>query len=87
MLKAQEHNNLKKAGMPEEELDRPAIVICHSFPECWRLPADGDEMESPGCPCPDPNSDEQVRGGAGWAMDVRHWEAMPRQQQRGCTQQ
>jgi hypothetical protein len=60
---------MKKSGLPEEEMDRPAIVICHSFPECWRLPTDGEEMESPGCPCPDPNSDEQV-GAAGWGRGV-----------------
>jgi hypothetical protein len=72
---------MKKAGMPEEELDRPAIVICHSFPECWRLPTDGDEMESPGCPCPDPNSDEQVRCRPGSPL------MSMRCRSKGCRQQ
>lgn len=41
------------------EMNRTAIVICHSFPKCWakdgQLRSPGED--TPGCPCP---SDEMV---------------------------
>jgi hypothetical protein len=59
----QEYARLARAAVAEDGLSRPAIAICHSFPDCWaRPPADSDEhaMSAPGCPCPHVGGDEVV---------------------------
>ncbi|GBF99949.1 hypothetical protein Rsub_12642 [Raphidocelis subcapitata] len=60
LLERQEYAHLARGGLPEFELTRPAIAVCHSFPDCWHRPvvasdpgAAGDTpMSAPGCPCP-----------------------------------
>jgi len=59
-----------RGGLSEQELSRPAIAICHSFPDCWSISNSklsvGDEdsgdkpMKAPGCPCPAAEGDEVV---------------------------
>ena len=58
---AQEYNALARGKLPQHELDRPAVAICHSFPDCWLLSADANSMRVPGCPCPPPELSELVR--------------------------
>ncbi len=29
-------------NLPDQEAHRPLIVVCHTFPDCWRTPADDD---------------------------------------------
>lgn len=48
-----------KGGLSDAELWRPAIAVCHTFPECWGWgdspPAEAANdrpMAAPGCPCP-----------------------------------
>lgn len=33
-LQAQEYTNLSR-GLAKTELERPAIAVCHSHPDCW----------------------------------------------------
>lgn len=63
---SQEYARLSKGALPEGKLQRPAIAICHSFPECWARGGgrgrgggrDRDPpMAAPGCPCPPDDSD------------------------------
>jgi hypothetical protein len=60
-LQEQEYEALAKGRIPEEDMERPAIVICHSFPECWQLDQDVLRVGggTPGCPCPQ----QQDKGG------------------------
>ncbi|KAF8056240.1 hypothetical protein HT031_006428 [Scenedesmus sp. PABB004] len=59
LLQRQEHGALLRS-LPAAALDRPAIVVCHSFPDCWLLPKDQGGMRVPGCPCPPPEASELV---------------------------
>jgi len=56
----QEYNSLAKGRLPKAELDRPAIAVCHSFPDCWLMPQDIPGMMVPGCPCPPPEVNDLV---------------------------
>jgi hypothetical protein len=48
-----------RGRLAPEEADRPALAVCHVFPDCWPLRggAAADDaphgMDVPGCPCPD----------------------------------
>ena len=35
----QEFASLSKGGLVSADMARPAIAVCHSFPDCWALPA------------------------------------------------
>lgn len=50
-LQDQEYSNLSRGRLNATELDRPAIAVCHSFPDCWRMQNDIASMVT-GCPCP-----------------------------------
>lgn len=55
LSQAQEYTNLSRGRLNRTELERPAIAVCHSFPDCWRMQRDVPAMGVPGCPCPPEN--------------------------------
>ncbi|KAI8475933.1 MAG: hypothetical protein J3K34DRAFT_517089 [Monoraphidium minutum] len=76
LLERQEYARLSKGALPERELQRPAIAICHTFPECWARgdaarglpwPRGDPPMAAPGCPCP-PGGAEEVAYRVGRTM-------------------
>ncbi|KAF6262613.1 hypothetical protein COO60DRAFT_599783 [Scenedesmus sp. NREL 46B-D3] len=60
LLQDQEYNSLIRGRLPQRELQRPAIAICHTFPDCYLLPKDTNGMDVPGCPCPSPDMKDLV---------------------------
>ena len=38
--------------LSQSESARPAIVICHTFPDCWLRPGETSYPKVPGSPCP-----------------------------------
>jgi hypothetical protein len=46
-LQEQEYNSLIRGRLPEQELQRPAIAVCHTFPDCYLLPKDKNGMDVP----------------------------------------
>eukprot|EP00879_Flechtneria_rotunda_P016710 GHRR01017487.1.p1 GENE.GHRR01017487.1~~GHRR01017487.1.p1 ORF type:complete len:576 (+),score=143.08 GHRR01017487.1:1338-3065(+) len=59
-LEGQYHSRLATNAVYAKELQRPTVVVCHSFPECWFLQKDMNNMEVPGCPCPEPDDNTVV---------------------------
>jgi hypothetical protein len=73
-LQDQEYNHLSRGRLAQPELERPAIAVCHSFPDCWLMQHDTPTMLVPGCPCPPPEMNDLVRRSTTTA-----------QQQNGCS--
>jgi hypothetical protein len=46
-LQDQEYNSLVRGRLPQHELQRPAIAVCHTFPDCYLLPKDTNSMDVP----------------------------------------
>jgi hypothetical protein len=36
-----------RGRLPQQELQRPAIAVCHTFPDCYLLPKDTNGMDVP----------------------------------------
>jgi hypothetical protein len=56
----QEYNRLSRDVLQAVDLNRPALAVCHTFPDCWFLPKDSNDMMVPGCPCPAPEVDHLI---------------------------
>eukprot|EP00195_Chlamydomonas_chlamydogama_P006392 CAMPEP_0202898984 /NCGR_PEP_ID=MMETSP1392-20130828/7351_1 /ASSEMBLY_ACC=CAM_ASM_000868 /TAXON_ID=225041 /ORGANISM="Chlamydomonas chlamydogama, Strain SAG 11-48b" /LENGTH=663 /DNA_ID=CAMNT_0049585063 /DNA_START=247 /DNA_END=2238 /DNA_ORIENTATION=+ len=50
-IQQQDYANISRV-LTQSELSRPAIVVCHSFPDCWERPGEWQYPELPGVPCP-----------------------------------
>eukprot|EP00877_Chromochloris_zofingiensis_P000172 jgi/Chrzof1/10155/Cz04g31010.t1 len=68
VLQEQEYNSLVRDRLPDAELNRAAIVICHTFPDCWLLAKEKHFMDVPGCPCPAPKGANGVAYRVGRTM-------------------
>ncbi|WIA22210.1 hypothetical protein OEZ85_004541 [Tetradesmus obliquus] len=60
LLQEQEYNSLIRGRLPQAELQRPAIAVCHTFPDCYLMAKDTNSMDVPGCPCPSPEMKDLV---------------------------
>lgn len=67
LLQAQEYTNLSRR-LPKPELERPAIAVCHSHPDCWLMQHDARSMLVPGCPCPPPDMNDLITYRIGRSM-------------------